>query len=194
MCGLFGLARPGSAVLAFLGLLSLSSAAVAHELDISVNDDAFRSVFTLTLQDNLRLEGGVLHNSDDGNVISAGLLVTGDVAPAGEKLTGGIGARLAYLDGDGSQRDGYALGLGGSVRWALPGYERFAVSAEGYWAPEVLSGGDAEEYVDGTVRFGYSVTRQADVYLGARYVRADYDNRPSALFDTGMNIGFNLRF
>lgn len=194
MRGLFGLARPGPAVLLLFGLSSLSSAAVAHELDISVNEDAFRSVFTLTLQDNLRIEGGVLHNSDSGSVISAGLQVTGDVATAGEKLTGGIGARLAYLDGDGSQRDGYALGLGGSVRWALPRYERFALSAEGYWAPEVLSGGDAEEYLDGTVRFGYSVTRQADVYLGARYVRADYDNRPSTHFDTGMNIGFNLRF
>jgi hypothetical protein len=189
-----GLARPGSAVLVLFGLSSLSSAAVAHELDISVNDDAFRSVFTLTLKDNLRLEGGVLHNSDAGSVISAGLLVTGDVAPAGEKLTGGLGGRLAYLDGDGSQRDGYALGLGGSVRWVVPRYERFALSAEGYWAPEVLCGGDAEEYLDGTVRFGYSVTRQADVYLGARYVRADYDDRPSTLFDTGMNIGFNLRF
>ena len=42
--------------------------------------------------------------------------------------------------------------------------------------------------------FGYSVTRQADVYLGARYVRADYDNRPSTFFDTGLDLGFNLRF
>ena len=128
-----------------------------------------------------------------GLVLGPGVIRNG-TPPAGEKLTAGIGARLAYLDGDGSQRDGYALGVGGSVRWVLPRNERFALSAEGYWAPEVLCGEDAEEYLDGTVRFGYSVTRQADVYVGARYTRADYNNRPSTLFDTGMNIGFTLRF
>lgn len=194
MRNLLGLVRPGPAFLVLSGLSGLSSAAAAHEIDISVNGDAFRSVFATSLKDNLRVEGGVLHNGDAGSLVSAGLLVTGDVTPGGEKLTAGIGARLAWLDGDGSQRDGYALGLGGSVRWALPRYERFAVSAEGYWAPEVLSGGDADEYLDGTVRFGYSVTRQADVYLGARYVRADYNNRPSTFFDTGLDVGFNLRF
>ena len=106
MRDLFGLARPGSAVLVLFGFSSLSSATVAHELDISVNDDAFRSVFTLTLQDNLRLEGGVLHNSDDGNVISAGLLVTGDVAPAGEKLTGGCRSPPEHSEPPGRRRPG----------------------------------------------------------------------------------------
>jgi hypothetical protein len=76
----------------------------------------------------------------------------------------------------------------------VPRYNRFAVSGELYWAPDLLTGGDADEYVDGTVRVGYSVTRQADVYVGARYVSADYDNRPSIKFDTGLHAGFNLRF
>ena len=191
---LSGLARLGLPFLVLLGLSSLPPVAVAHEIDLSINADAFRSVFTLALGDSLRLEGGLLHNSDEGDVISAGFLVTGDVAPGNQKLTAGIGARLAYLDGDGSQREGYALGVGGSVRWVMPRNDRFVLSAEGYWAPEVLCGEDAEEYLDGTVRFGYSVTRQADVYVGARYARADYNNRPSTLFDTGMNIGFTLRF
>jgi hypothetical protein len=68
------------------------------------------------------------------------------------------------------------------------------VTGELYFAPDILTGGDAEEYVDGTVRVGYSVTRQADVYLGARYVSADYDDRPSIKFDTGLHAGLTLRF
>jgi len=188
------LAHPGLAFLTFLSVSCLPAVALAHEIDISINADAFRTVYAAAVGENGRFEGGVLHNSDEGEVFSAGFLVTGNPVIGTEKLTAGIGGRLAYLNGKGSDRDGYALGLGGSVRWVVPRYERFAVSAEGYWAPEVISGGDAEEYLDGTVRFGYSITRQADVYLGARYVRADFDNRPSTLFDTGMNIGFNLRF
>jgi hypothetical protein len=127
-------------------------------------------------------------------VIHTGLLIVGDVAPGGQKLTGGIGGRLAYLDGEGNNREGYALGVGGSLRWVVPRYNRFAVYGEYFWAPDVLSGGDAEKYVDTTIRLGYSVTRQAELYVGARYTGADFDDRPSILFDTGMHIGIELRF
>ena len=171
------------------------TAAVAHEVDLSLNSDAVRAAYANAVGDGLRLEGGWLHDSDKGDVVHAGFLVTGDASPGGQKLTAGVGIRLAYLDAEGSsQSEGYALGVGGLVRWVIPRYDRFAVSGEGYWAPDVLSGGDATGYLDGTVRLGFSVTRQAEVYLGARYTRADYDNRPDVLFDTGLHAGFNLRF
>ena len=191
---LSGLARLGLPILSCVSLSCMVATAGAHEIDLSVNSSAFRAVYATALGDGLRLEGGWLYNSDEGDVVHAGFLVTGDAAPGNQKLTAGIGARLAYLDGDGSRRNGYALGVGGSVHWVLPGYDRFALSGEGYWAPDVLSGGDAEKYVDGTVRLGFSVTRQAEVYVGARYTGADYDDRPSILFDTGLHAGFNLRF
>ena len=168
--------------------------AVAHEVDLSLNADAVRAAYATDVGDGLRLEGGWLHDGDKGDVAHAGFLVTGDASPNGQKLTAGVGVRLAYLDGEGSQREGYALGIGGQVRWVIPRYDRFAVSGEGYWAPDVLSGGDARQYLDGTVRLGYSVTRQAEVYVGARYTRADYEDGPDVLFDTGLHAGFNLRF
>lgn len=197
MRNLCRLARPGSALLANLVLpLVLSSAAIAatHELDLSLNSDAFRVGYATEVNDALRLEAGFLHDSDEGQVVHAGLVVTGDANPGTQDLSAGVGVRLAYLDGDGSDREGYALGVGGSVRWLIPRYERFAVSGELYWAPDILAGGDAEEYVDSSIRLGYSVTRRAEIYVGARYLRADYDQRPSVNFDTGMNAGFNLRF
>jgi hypothetical protein len=76
----------------------------------------------------------------------------------------------------------------------VPRYDRFSVTGEYYWAPEVLSGGDAEKYVDGTIRMNYSITRQADLFVGARYTGAEFDDRPEILFDTGMHAGLNLRF
>ena len=80
--------------------------------------------------DSLRLEGGLAPRRRRGRRVHAGLQVTGDAAPGNQKLTAGIGARLAYLDGDGSNRSGYALGIGGSVRWVIPRYDRFALSGE----------------------------------------------------------------
>lgn len=187
-----GLARLGLA--AFCIGLSGGALAGTHEINLGFNEDALRATYARALSNGVRLDGGWLTDSDEGDVLHAGLLVTGDVAPGGQKLTGGIGARLAYLDGEGNNREGYALGVGGALRWVIPRFNRFAVSGEYYWAPDILSGGDADEYYDGTIRLGYSVTRQAELYVGARYTGADYDDRPSILFDTGMHIGFELQF
>ncbi|MEZ5564899.1 MAG: YfaZ family outer membrane protein [Gammaproteobacteria bacterium] len=175
-------------------LTLLATPATAHELDLSVSNSAFRAGYANSLGNGLRLDGGWLRDSDEGNVVHAGLQVTGDAAPNHQKLTAGVGVRLAYLDGEGSKREGYALGIGGSLRWIVPGYDRFSVYGEYYWAPDLLSGGDAEKYVDTSIHLGYNVTRQAEVYVGARYTGADYDKRPSIKFDTGMHIGFNLHF
>jgi hypothetical protein len=178
----------------FLSSSFISPAAGAHEIDLSLNADALRLSYATEVGDRLRIDGGFLTESDEGDVVHAGLQVMGAAAPASQNLTAGLGGRLAYLDGDGSKREGYALGLGGSLRWAVPRYNRFTVTGELYWAPDILTGGDAEEYTDATIKVGYSVTRQADVYIGARYVSADYENRPSIKFDTGMHAGLNLRF
>ncbi len=182
--------------LALMGLpLALIGApAGAHEINLSFNDSAIRATYGRVLANGLRLDGGWLGDSDEGDVWHASALVVGDLAPGGQKLTGGLGGRLAYLDGDGSNREGYALGIGGSVRWAIPRYDRFTVSGEYFWAPDILSGGDAEEYMDGTIRLGYSITKQGELYVGARYTGAEFDDRPQILFDTGMHIGIELRF
>jgi YfaZ precursor len=182
--------------LALVGLpfFLIGAPARAHEINLGFNDSAFRATYARGFGDGLRFDAGWLADSDEGDVIHTGLLIVGDVAPGGQKLTGGIGGRLAYLDGEGNNREGYALGVGGSLRWVVPRYNRFAVYGEYFWAPDVLSGGDAEKYVDTTIRLGYSVTRQAELYVGARYTGADFDDRPSILFDTGMHIGIELRF
>jgi len=187
---LTGLARLGLPLL----VLCNAAPAPAHELSLDLNDSAFRVSYAAPVGDGLRLDTGWLRDGDEGDVIHGTFQVTGEAAPARQKLTAGVGARLAWLDGDGNGREGYALGVGGSLRWIIPAYDRFAVSAEYFWAPDILSGGDAEKYVDGTIRVGYSVTRQAEIYVGARYTGADFDDRPSLLFDTGMHAGFALRF
>jgi hypothetical protein len=187
-----GLARLGLS--AFCIGLFIGAPAGAHEINLGFNGDALRATYATSFSNGVRVDAGWLTDSDEGDVVHAGLLVTGEVAPGGQALTGGLGGRLAYLDGEGSNRDGYALGVGGALRWVVPRYNRFAVSGDLYWAPDILSGGDADEYYDASIRLGYSVTRQAEVYVGARYTGAEYDDRPSILFDTGMHAGFELRF
>ena len=51
-----------------------------------------------------------------------------------------------------------------------------------------------DRYEEYSVRVGYNVMREADIYIGARYVKGKYDDAGDARYDTGMNIGVTLRF
>ncbi len=184
----------GAARLIIAGLVPALSPVAASELDIGLNSDAFRVAFGTPVNESLRLGLGWLHDSSKGDVVHGDLQVTGEALPARQGLVAGLGGRMAWLKGDGSNQDGFALGLGGSFRWSLPQYNRFSVAGELFWAPDLLSGGDAEDYRDAGIRLAYSVIRQADVFVGARYVRAEYKRRPDVHFDTGMHAGLSLRF
>ena len=184
-------------VLVMLGALSgLSSAVVrAHELDLSFNSDAFRFVYANTIPDrSLRLDAGWLHNSDDGDLLHAGVQLVSNATSGPDPVVAGIGGRLAYLNGERSNQDGLALAVGGSLRMPIRGLNRFAVAGEVWYAPDVLIIDDAEEYLELILRGSYNITRQAEVYLGARYVRAEYQRAPDFRFDTGMHLGLNLKF
>lgn len=166
----------------------------ASEVDISFNDSAFRAAFGTDLRRDLKLDLGWLHDADAGDVVHAGLLVMGEASVGPNPVRAGVGGRVVGFDGEGRHRDGYALAVGGSVRWQVPRYDRFTLGGEAWFSPDVLTGKDAENYVDLTARAGYAITRQADAYVGVRYVRAEYERRPDNHFDTGMHLGLNLRF
>ena len=41
---------------------------------------------------------------------------------------------------------------------------------------------------------GYNILRDADIYLGLRYVEGQYDRQRKAEFDSGVILGVALRF
>jgi hypothetical protein len=183
--------------LAVLALVAGPALAAENTLDIGLNADAVRGVYSHTFdQPGLRLDGGWLHHQDNGDVLHAGLLVVGDAGGGGRagKITAGLGARLAFFDGDGSDREGFALAPGARVTWTLPRWDRVSITGEGYFAPDILAGGDAEEFIDLAVRGAYAVTRQARIYVGARYVRGDFDGAGDVRFDTGLHAGLDVSF
>jgi YfaZ precursor len=187
-------APAGLGLLAAIALPSLSFAA-DNELQLDLNGDALRLSLAREIPARgLLLEGGVLHHQDNGDVLHLGLLVNGDAGARDASTEAGLGVRLAALDGDGQDREGWAVAIGGQLRYALPQFDRFTLGLSGWYAPDILSGGDAEAYTDVTGRLGYAITRQAEVYVGARYVRGEYEKGPDAYFDTGLHIGIGLRF
>jgi len=182
-------------ILSLAGMALFCLPVAADEVDLGFNADALRLVYTHPFKSNdLQLDGGWLHHTDHGDVLHIGLNLS-DIASSGSKeLVGGLGGRLAWQNGDLSKQDGFSVPVGGFLFYTPKQYDRISFGFAAYFAPSVLSLGDAEKYQDYTLRFSYNVMRQADIYVGARYVKGEYKNAPDAYYDTGMHIGLTLRF
>ena len=183
-------------ILPLLGLAFLCLPAMAsQQVDLGLNSDALRLVYTYGMRDKpLLFDGGWMYHSDNGNVVHVGINLS-DVASSGSKeLVGGLGGRVAWQKGDLTNQDGVAFPIGGFLMYTPRRFNRFTVGFAAYYAPDVLSVGDSKKYQDYTLRFAYNVMRQADIYFGARYVRGDYKKAPDAYYDTGMHVGMTLRF
>jgi hypothetical protein len=181
-------------VLSCIGVL-LCAQANADLVDLSFNSDALRLQYAHEFKSNsMNLDAGLLTNSDTGDVVHVGFYVAGEASSGSNPVTAGVGVRLVYSNGDLSNQSGFALPIGGFVRYSPRKANRLAIDGQAYFAPNILSLGDAEKYQDYTLRFSYNVIHAADIYIGARYVRGDYKNSSAARYDTGMHIGATVRF
>ena len=174
----------------------LASAQTTHRaFDINVNDDAARAALFLRAGNPMLLADlGWLHHQTRGDAIHLGIHLVDEASNGKDSLQAGLGVRFVYTQPDNALVDGSALALGGFVRYVLPNANRFNIVGYLYYAPDVVSFGDVVEYYDVGARIGYNVVRDADVYLGVRSTKADYGGPGRFSFDSGLHIGFEIRF
>lgn len=164
-------------------------------LDINLNNDALRLGFNWRLGDPKYLAGvGWLYSEDRGDVIHASFHLVDAASSSGSALQAGLGLRLVYTRTDPSIFDGTALALGGFARYTFPNADRYSIAGYGYFAPDITSFGDQDEYYEVGARFGYSVLRDGDVYLGVRRIQSKYDGAGKFTMDSGLHVGFEIRF
>ncbi len=175
---------------------SVALAQTTHRaFDINLNDDAARAaLFLRPGNPKLLADLGWLHHQTHGDVIHVGVHLIDEASSGKDPLEAGIGIRFVYTDPDDGLVDGSALAMGGFVRYVLPNANRFNIAGYLYYAPDVVSFGDVQEYYEVGARVGYNVVRDADIYLGARSTKADYGGPGRFSFDSGLHIGFEIRF
>ncbi len=179
-----------------VGITLVCAQVFADELDFSLNSDALRLQYIYeTESSGLNFDAGWLHHTDNGDVLHGGIHLV-DLASSGRnKIEAGLGGRFVYTNGDSSKQNGFAVPIGGFVRFTPQRMNRLSIGGSLYYAPDILAIGDMTKYQEYTIRVGYNVLRKADVYIGARYVRGDYKGGIADVrYDTGMNIGMTLRF
>lgn len=176
-------------------LAAFALAANAGNLDVNLGSDAAEVGYSANLT-NTGLEGslGYLHHTDRVDIGSLGLGLVGNASPVGSPLLFGVGGKLLFISPVNSTDNGVAVGLGAHFHYVWPSYNRFAIGGELYYAPSIVSFNHTERYMEFGVRAGYSVLRNAEIYVGYRHVSAAFTGTNSLTLDNTFMAGLSLTF
>lgn len=188
-----------------ISLFSVSAMALADALDISLSNDAAQFQYIASMghvgQGKSEAHFGVLYNNSNNNsnnvLGDVGLLVmnNGDNASI---ATFGVGVKV--LAATVAKKNTMALALGGQVRLTPTDDQKFGIVGQLYFAPDVVTFGDADRYVETGVRMEYDILPQAAAYLGYRKIKFNVNVLPAPVpsvamvVDEGVNVGVRIAF
>ncbi len=172
----------------------IAGTAQAHTLELAINRDAVALDFTSQIPKSaLNVGGGLLHHDDNGDAFYASAFVADNVNKQNGILAG-VGARYYFVDADEIDQDGTALALGGFLDWDIPGVPNLSLRGDLYYAPDVLSFGEIETYVDGSIRLQYRLIEQAWIHGGYRRAKASPEEGHDVNIDEGGFFGILVWF
>jgi hypothetical protein len=153
-----------------ISLISVTSIAAADTLDIGLSNTTaqFKYGVASGLAGKSEVYGELLYNDKNSVIGGVGLLVANDEMKV-PGLTIGIGVKALASTIKGSPRtNSSAIALGAQVRYELPAERRVAFAGEGYFAPKIITFGDADRYQQYGARAEFSISSQLQVYAGYR--------------------------
>ncbi len=181
-----------------VSLMSVTSIAAADTLDIGLSNSTaqFKYGVPSTLAGKSEIYAELMYNDQNSVLGGVGLLVANDESNA-PGLTIGIGAKVVaatvkYLP---SRQNASAVALGAQVRYELPAERRVAFAGEAYFAPEIITFGDADRYQQYGVRAEFSISQQMQVYAAYRKIWLSLKNsNADATLINGPQLGIQLSF
>ena len=174
-------------------LICTAGTASAATVDLNLRGDAVAGELSVPVTaSGLQANFGFLHTENKGNVGSAGILMEAPANPGDQSLKAGVGVKAFFIDG--KPTNGSAIGVGGRIRYLVPGLNRILIGADAYYAPDIISFGDTKHFFEYSARVGYRVLPQAVVYLGYRKVVAKFDNYGTITMDDGGHVGIEFKF
>ncbi|HEY1774441.1 MAG TPA: YfaZ family outer membrane protein [Gammaproteobacteria bacterium] len=178
----------------FLGLATAACTAQGANLDFNLASNAVAAEFSTNLTDT-GLEGslGFLHHSDRVDLFDAGADLVGNASPVGSPLIFGVGGKFFYISPNGVD-NGEALAVGAHFRYTWPYFNRFAVGGELYYAPNIVAFQSADRFWEGRLTANYQILRNADAYVGYRYVSAAFNDGSNMTLDSSIIVGIALSF
>jgi len=185
--------------LAWAGATSLAivgAPAGAGTLDINLGDNSAQIQYSSAMgRDSFgksEFHMGFLYTDQDNLFGDVGILVKNEVGSGLPGVTVGMGVKGIMATADNS--DALALALGGQVRFSPPSASRFGIAGQFYFAPNIVTFGDADRFIETGVRLEYEILPQAVAYLGYRKIKFGLETGPDAVLDEGAHIGVKIIF
>ena len=180
-----------------ISLLTTSTAVLADAVDINLSNDVAQFQYLAPMGDvgqgKSELHMGFLYNNSNGRLADVGIMVmNGDGSATGVALGVGVKALAVSMNNNNSM----ALALGGRVRFSPFADNRLGLVGQIYLAPDIVTFGDADRFVETGVRLEYEILMQAVAYVGYRNIYFDLKAAPAGdvSLDEGAHIGVRIAF
>jgi hypothetical protein len=141
----------------------------------------------------VEFEAGLLYseqNATSDTMGHIGALVRGESVEA--PIVVSVGVR-GYFGSADSQSVG-GLAIGGEVTLSPESWNGFGLGGMLYFAPSVVSYGEAKGLQDYGVNASFKVTNQSKIILGYQIMKVDFDSLPTRTVDDGAYIGIDINF
>ncbi|MEM7563245.1 MAG: YfaZ family outer membrane protein [Pseudomonadota bacterium] len=182
--------------LVFIFVIAFCSPLSANDFEAALSSETaqftFRSDSSLIGWGGSDLVLGFFYNEEDDFVLQGSLLQMRQ-ASAENPLTLGVGVK-AYLGRLDNGDDILALGIGGQIRYTVPGTMPMAIYLQGHYAPEITSFSDSEEVVDYQLGFQIEALPQTIAFVGVRHLEIDNGSSDYELDDDRLHFGVRLTF
>lgn len=148
----------------------LSFNCIANEFDFAISDDFIQASLQSSAAQSTRNQLSLMHADSKGvssDLISFGLFASG----SNNNINTSIGGKAFALYSDSSNIRGIALG--GSVE--MTPVPKVSVAASAYYAPDIVTGGDFENYQEFDARVAYKILDNASIFIGYRFMEVKND-------------------
>lgn len=181
-------------LLSFLILCLGSLNASADNLDINLNDEAVRVIYGVD-QGTWEAMFGVLYwEPDNGGSDILGHIGMNVLGGKSGKhhIEGRLGGNIYFANTD--TVDIFALGLGGELNF-FPNSGAVGIGFKAYYAPEIIAGGDIDQFTELGVRLLFQLFDSGSVYVGYREIEARHEaSQRDFTLEDGVHAGLTLRF
>ena len=177
-----------------------SMPALADAFDINLSNDVaqFQYIAPMGNVGQGKSEGhaGFLYNDKDNLLVDAGVLVSNE---GDSSALASIGIGIKGVAAKIEKNDSAALALGAQIRITPADDRKFAIVARAYYAPNIVTFGDAEKYFEAIVRAEYNIMQNASAYVGYRKISFDVVLPPpfpvtEVDLDEGIHVGVRIAF
>lgn len=155
-----------------LGIVGLAVAcnAAANDIELSISNDLIDARFKAEYEQDFSGKLAYMHADQDG-IDTDQLSYTFATQGRRDRFDISLGARLFIMDAESEDGYGAALGIGAETELA----DKVSVSAEIYYSPDILTGGDIDNTQDAEIRVGYQLIENGMLYVGHRWFEVDVD-------------------